>query len=504
MTGPLHDLPALVVVTPLLMALATAVFGRGGRAWALAALTTTALLGMVAWLAGEVLLRGVVSYTFGAWEPVELSGVVGPVPIGIEYRIDALNALVLLVVAVISAAVTPFARLTVAREVPADRHHLFYATYLLCIAGLIGITITGDAFNLYVLLEISSLTTYALVAMGKGSDRRALTASFNYLTMGTVGASFILVGIGYLFMATGTLNMVDMSRQLAAVGPTATVTTAFGMILVGLTMKMALFPLHQWLPNAYTYAPTAVTAFLASTATKVGIYVALRFFFTIFGATFSLENFAADVMTVLACLAILHGSLMAIQQTDVKRLLAFSSVAQIGYMVLGIGLHTQTGLTGSLLHLVNHALVKGALFMAAGAVAYRTGLRDLSGLRGLWRTMPATAFVLTVAAMGLVGVPLTGGFISKWYLVSGALELGQWHVAAVVLIGSLLAVVYALRLLEPMIFDAPVETVGEAPPSLILPAGLLALGSVVFGVASGGPTAQALIAQAVAAMQGGG
>ena len=504
MSGLADDLPALVVVVPLLAALAVAVFGRGGRAWALTAAATTAVFGLSAALAAEVLASGVRSYTFGGWEPVELVGAIGPVPIGIEYRVDALNALVLLVVAGISAVVTPYARLTVAREVPADRAHLFYATYLLCVTGLLGITITGDAFNLYVLLEISSLTTYALVAMGKGADRRALTASFSYLVMGTVGASFLLVGIGYLFLATGTLNMADMSRELAALGPNQTVTTAFGMILVGLTIKMALFPLHQWLPNAYTYAPTAVTALLASTATKVGVYVALRFFFTIFGPTFALENFAAEVVTLLACLAILHGSLMAIQQTDVKRLLAFSSVAQIGYMALGIGLHTSTGLTGSLLHLINHALVKGALFMAAGAVLYRTGLRDLRGLRGLWRTMPATAAVLTVACLGLVGVPLTGGFVSKWYLVGGALELGKWHVAAVVLIGSLLAVVYALRLLEPMVFDAPEEAVGEAPPSLVLPAGLLALGSVVFGVVGGGPTAQALVAQAVAALQGGG
>ncbi len=501
------NLPALIVVGPLLAALVVALVGQRGRAWPLTVATTTALFGLTLWLASKVLVapEGRISFDIGGWSPVPLEGVAGLVPIGIEYRVDGLNALVLVLVAGVAAVVTPFARLSVAREVPEDRLHFFYAAYLLCLTGMLGITITGDAFNVYVLLEITSLTSYALIAMGKGRDRRALTASFHYLLMGTVGASFLLVGIGYLIMVTGTLNMADMAQQLQALGPNRTVIAAFAMILVGVTIKMGLFPLHQWLPGAYTYAPSAVTALLASTATKVGIYVALRFFFTIFGAAFALESFAGEAMTVLACLAILHGSLMAIQQTDVKRLLAFSSVAQIGYMALGLGLHTETGLTGALLHMLNHALVKGALFVAIGAVIYRAGAGRLEDLRGLAKKMPLTAAAIVVACLGLVGIPLTGGFLSKWYLVSAAVSTGHWGVAVAVLVGSLLAVVYCLRLIEPMLFGREDEgpQVGEAPPSMLLPAWLLAAGSVVLGCTGGGEPVRRLLEAAVGAIAGG-
>lgn len=489
MSGLLDNLPALVVVFPLLAGLLVMVLGKQGRAWWLTCGAVWILFAACLWLGGLVLNapEGFISYHFGGWTPRAVPGAEGAVAIGIEYRVDQLNAFILVLVSGVAAIVTPFARLSVARDIPADRLHVFYAVYLLCITGLLGIAITGDAFNLYVLLEISSLTTYILVAMGKQRDRRALTASYRYLILGTVGASFLLVGIGYLFMVTGTLNMAEMAQQLALLreqGPNRTVTTAFGLIVVGLGLKMALFPLHAWLPNAYTYAPAAVTALLASTATKVGIYVAFRFFFTIFGAEYSFGSATTDAMLLFACLAILHGSLMAIQQTDVKRLLAYSSVAQIGYMALGICIGNQQALTGGLLHMLNHALVKGALFIAVGAILYRTGSTHLDALKGLGRRMPLTSAAIVVAGLGLVGLPLTGGFISKWHLVSGALARGQWPVAVVVLFGSVLAVVYVMRIVEPLFFARTDEApdVSEAPPSLVLPAWILALGSIYLGV----------------------
>ncbi len=189
-----RNLPALIVVLPLLAGLLVSLFGRKGRAWWLTNLTTIVLFALSIWLTTLVLAAPgeVISYTFGPWKPLPIEGTTDTIAIGIEYRVDLVNALVLLIVCGTAAVVTPMARLTVAREIEADRLHFFYAVYLLCITGLLGMTITGDAFNLYVLLEISSLTSYALVAMGKGSDRRALTASFHYLLMGTVGASFFL------------------------------------------------------------------------------------------------------------------------------------------------------------------------------------------------------------------------------------------------------------------------------------------------------------------------
>ncbi len=481
------NLPAIVVVLPLVSALLVSLFGRNGRAWALTTVVTTLVFVLTVWLGVRVLASPdlVISYFLGGWEPQLVPGV-GKVPVGIEYRIDCLNALVLGIVAGIGAVVTPFARLSVAKEIPEDRLHFFYAVYLLCLTGLMGIAITGDAFNVYVLLEISSLTAYALVAMGKEFDRRALTAAFHYLIMGTVGASLVLLGIGYLFMVTGTLNMADMAQQLAAHPTDRTVVTAFALIIVGLSLKMGLFPLHQWLPNAYTYAPTAISAFMASTATKVGIYVGLRFFYTIFRPN-DLKSMGADALVFFSCLGIVFGSVRAIQQTNIKRLLAYSSVAQVGYMVLGFAMLSRSGYMGSLLHMVNHALVKGALFLAVGAVFYRTGSVQLDSLKGLFRTMPFTASAIAAAGVGLIGLPLTGGFVSKWFLVGAAIEQGSWGVAAVILFGSVLAIVYVLRLVEPMVFAQPGEgpQVSKAPFSLVLPAWVLIAGSVYCGVDGG-------------------
>ncbi|RMG08799.1 MAG: monovalent cation/H+ antiporter subunit D family protein [Planctomycetota bacterium] len=484
-----RNLPALVVVLPLVGGLLAALVGRNGRAWWLALATSWLVFALVGWQVHELLEvpGGVRSYTLGGWLPRTVEGVAGPVPVGIEYRIDLANGLVLLVVSGIAAWTTLSARAIVRREVPEDRLHFFYAVWLLCLTGLLGITITGDAFNVYVLLEITSLTSYALIAMGKRSDRRALTASFHYLCMGTVGASFFLLGLGYLLMATGTLNMVDMAHVLAERGADRSVVVAYALVVVGLCLKMGLFPLHQWLPNAYTYAPSAVTSFLASTATKVGVYVGLRFTFTIF-LPGRVEHAAADALLAMSCVAIVYGSLRAVQQTNVKRLLAYSSVAQIGYMALGLALASPLALAGALLHLLNHALVKGALFVATSGVVYRTGSSRLASFRGLFHAMPASATILVLAGLGLVGVPLTGGFLSKWLLVSAALEQGQWPVAVVVLLGSILAVVYVLRFLEPAIFGSREEApqVSEAPLGVVVAGCALAAGSVYLGLYGAG------------------
>ncbi|UCH53843.1 MAG: monovalent cation/H+ antiporter subunit D family protein, partial [Pseudomonadota bacterium] len=321
------NLPALIVVFPLLGAVIAPLLGRGERAWWLATAVCAVVLALSGVLLTRVLAHGTVGYALGGWAP----------PIGIEYRVDRLNALVLLIVAAISAMVTVYARVSVAREIATERVRFFYSAWLMCITGLLGITITGDAFNLYVLLEISSISTYILVALGR--QPQALRASFNYLVLGTIGATFLLIGIGYLYLATGTLNMADLAVRLDGMSDNRTVRSAFAFIIVGASLKLALFPLHAWLPNAYTYAPSAVTALLAATATKVGAYILLRFLFTIFGLQLSFATLHADAVILLAAsVAVIVGSLNAIRQTDVKRMLAYSSVAQIGYIALGFGL----------------------------------------------------------------------------------------------------------------------------------------------------------------------
>ena len=481
-----YNLPALLVLLPLFGGLLSVLLGAilGSRrelAWGFALAVSWATLALVVRLLLAVISSesGTVVYNMGSW----------PGPWGIELRVDHLNAFVLLVVAGVGAVATLYARHSVSDEVPGDRLHLFYCMWLLAIAGLLGITITGDAFNVYVLLEISSLTSYALIAMGKGRDRRALLASLKYLILGTIGASFILLGIGYLLMLTGTLNMADMHASLVAMPDLAenrTVLVAFAFLLVGLSLKMALFPMHMWLPGAYTHAPSAVSALLASTATKVGVYMAFRFMYTIFGRHYSIEVLPGHtVLLFCAALAVLVPNLTAIRQTNVKRLLAFSSVGQIGYMVMGFALANEAGMTGSIVHLFNHAAMKGGMFLAVGAVVYRVGRAHVGDFTGLGKVMPWTMGAFSLGGLGLVGFPLTAGFVSKWYLVKGCIEEGLWPLVVVVLFGSLLAVIYTWKLLERIWFTERPEgapEVREVPPTMLVSTWALILTSIYFGV----------------------
>ena len=468
------NLPALQVVVPLMGAPLCVLLRRRNLAWGFATLISWAAFAAAVALLGQVLDSGPLSYELGGWA----------VPWGIEYRVDVVNGFVLLIVAGIGAAALPFARASVTFEIPADRHHLFYAAYLLAIAGLLGIVITGDAFNLFVFLEISSLASYALVGLGR--DRRALAAAFRYLVMGTIGATFILIGIGFLYMTTGTLNIGDLAERVAPLSDNRTVRAAFAFLVVGVSLKLALFPLHLWLPDAYAYAPSVVTVLLAGTATKVALYVLLRLFFTLFGAAFSFGTMSlGTVLLPLAMIAMVSGSLVALFQQDVKRMLAYSSVAQIGYIVLGISFASVTGLTAGIVHMFNHALMKGALFMCLGSVFLRIGSVQLADLAGVAQRMPFTMFAFVLAGLSLIGIPLTVGFVSKWYLILAALEAGWWPLAVVIVASSLLAVGYIWRVVEAAYFrPAPAATEGprEAPLSMLVPSWLLVGACIYFGV----------------------
>ncbi len=469
--------PILQVVVPLLLAPFCFLVRHGKVAWTLAVFGSLSALFISLNLLATVLASGPLSYAVGGWPP----------PFGIEYRIDAVNAWVLVLVSTVAAMVAPYAQASVEREVEARRIPLFYAAFLLCLAGLLGIAATGDVFNVFVFLEISSLSAYALISLGQ--DRRALTAAFRYLVMGSIGATFIVIGIGLLYAMTGTLNMADLAERIPEIADTRTVKVAYGFLAVGFFLKLALFPLHLWLPNAYTFAPSAVTAFLAATATKVAVYMLLRFSLTLFGAAFSFDVMRLDrILLLLAVVAIFSMSLVAIFQVNVKRLLAYSSVAQIGYMILGLSFASVTGLTATLLHLFNHALMKGALFMVLGCVAYRIGSVHIDAMAGLGKRMPLTMAAFVAGGLSLVGVPLTVGFISKWYLILGALEKGWWPVAGIVLVTSVMALVYVWRVVESAYFrEFPRgdEKVAEAPFVLLAPTWALIFLNVYFGINAG-------------------
>jgi multicomponent Na+:H+ antiporter subunit D len=469
-------LPALQVVIPLVGALLAGFLRRGGTAFALALLVSWIMPFIAVAMLWQVLSSGPISYHLGGWEP----------PWGIEYRVDALNGLVLVLVSVVGAVIMPFARRSIAFEIEDWREAWFYCMYLLCLTGLLGIAITGDAFNAFVFLEISSLSTYVLIALGP--DRRALIAAFQYLIMGTIGATFYVIGIGLLYLLTGTLNMSDMAARLGQAWPgqSQTVVAALAFVTVGVSLKLALFPLHMWLPNAYAYAPSWATAFLSATATKVAIYLLVRFFFSIFGVAIEIRALpVTEIIVALSLAAMFVASLIAVFETNLKRMLAYSSVAQIGYITLGIGLANQAGLTGGLVHLVNHALMKAALFLAVGAIFYRGCIVRLHDLAGIGRRMPLTMAAFTIAGFGLIGTPGTSGFISKWYLAIGALEKGWWVLVLLIMASSLLALVYVGRVLEVAWLREPAPAIAHAtdpPLSMLLPLFALAAATVYFGI----------------------
>ena len=472
-------LPVLQVAIPLISAPICVLFTFGGHrklAWLFTFFISWVCFLIAGVLLSRVLLDMDMSYAIGNWPP----------PFGIEYRVDPINAFVLLIISGISAIALPFAKLSVEKEIETDRHILFYTSYLLCLTGLLGVTISGDAFNVFVFLEISSLSTYVLIATGVRQDRRALTAAYNYLILGTIGATFFVIGIGLLYMVTGTLNIADLAERIKPLSDNRVVHAGFAFVVIGMGLKLALFPMHTWLPNAYTYAPSLVSVFLAATSTKVSVYILLRFLFTVFGPSYDFVNLTFEfVLLPLAILAMFAGSVTAIFQTNAKRLFAYSSVAQLGYMMLGVSLGNIPGLMAAIVHIFNHALMKGALFMALGCVAYRLGTVSLGSMKGLGRTMPWTMGALILGGLSLIGVPGTVGFISKWHLILGTLEVGYWPIAILIVGSSLLAVIYIWKIVEVAYLEEGTNqerALKDAPISMLAPLWVLVILNFYFGI----------------------
>ncbi|MEM6915156.1 MAG: monovalent cation/H+ antiporter subunit D family protein [Verrucomicrobiota bacterium] len=495
------QIPAFLVLAPLFGALLVGLVGhRDHRVCFPIALTTLVftLAGAIA-AANHVFTRGPMDYFVGGWEE--------PIGIGIHLRIDALNALLLIAIATVAVLVTFFSLRRVG-EKNTEKTHYFYILFLLLCVGLFGITIAGDAFNLFVLIEVSSLTSYGLIAMG--SNRRGAYAAFNYVLMGTVGASFYLLGVGYLYLTTGSLNMQDIHSILAAnpdIASSKAVEISFIFILIGIWIKMAFFPLYGWLPNAYSYCPSSTACFLAPLMTKISVYVMIRVMTSVFGLSWVFASLEwSNIVVWLAVIAILAGSVLALAQREIKKMLCYLIVAEVGYMVGGSWLADEQlwGLTGALYHILADATMTLCLFLAAGLLAKRYGARRLSDLEGMFRKAPWIMVAFVVGALAMIGVPPTCGFFSKFYLIRGGIDAGHWEYVIALLLSSLVNAVLFFRIFEiaffgnkpaeghdhsheePAVEDLPVPT-HEAPPvwSGLLPLLTSAAIIVLLGVFNG-------------------
>ncbi len=399
----------------------------------------------------RVVTDGRLTYEIGGWPP----------PIGIEYVLDPLSGFMVTIVAFIGLMVSLYP-VDVAFDIRPGRGMPVYALALLLLTGLTGVMLSGDLFHLFVMLEIYAISTYGLVSLG---GDRGTFAAFRYLLLGTVGSGLYLLGIGFLYFSTGTLNMADMAARLPAISDSPSVLGGLGLIVIGLALKMALFPLHIWLPDAHSFSPPGVAALLAAVQVKAGAYSLVRILFDVFGPTYlGAEGLPVSTALIWFGLAgVVVGSVLAIRQRDIKRMLAYSTVAQLGYIGVGIGLATPLALIGALLHVLNHALMKSALFLVAGGIIQRPHLKAIPRFAGLGKRMPLTMFGFAIAALSMVGIPPLAGFWSKFYLVWGAVDVSNWTVAIVIGASSLLTLVYFLRLFEQIFVREPEEAlVAEA------------------------------------------
>lgn len=473
-------LPVLIPLSLLVGALTTTILGMWRAKWSYALAVVFSLLSLLLAVVAvhAVLTEGTIRYALAGWLP----------PIGIEYVLDPLAAFMVAVVLLIALLVLIHSAQNVEAELP-GRSVAFYSVSLLLLAGFCGIILTGDLFNLYVFLEISSLAGYALIAVGeKGSP----VAAFRYLLIGTVGASFFLLGLAFIYISTGSLNIKDLAALLAGLDLNPAIIVGLTLMTIGMLIKMAMFPLHGWQPDAYTLAPTTTTALLAPIGTKVAAYVVIRILFFVFEPSMTRDELpVTDVLTWLSLAAILFGSVMAMAQKELKRMLAYSSVAQIGYIGLGIGLANPLAFAGAVLHILNHAFMKGGLFLVVGNIRLQAGHSFIPQFNNsLQQAMPWTMAAFCVFSLSMVGIPPLAGFFSKWYLVLGGLENGDWVAVAVILASSLLNAVYFFRVIERMYLlkgtnPSAVKEEGQSvhevgarmlAPTLIMAAGLFILG----------------------------
>ena len=474
----LNHAPVLIILLFLGGAMVAVVGGlfrrRFAQPWAVGVTGTAALLSLCG--LARVLSEGTIRYQLGGWRA----------PIGIELIYDPLSAFLVVMVCCVALLVLVHARRIVTEEIP-GREVPFFAVALMLLGGLCGIVLTGDLFNLYVFIEIVSLSSYAL--LGIGSKRSPLSA-FRYLVMGTTAGSFYLLGLALIYMRTGTLNMTDLAEILPYVSAQVPVKVGLAFILVGLSLKAAIFPLHGWLADAYTDGCSTATALIAPLGTKTALYAILRFVFFILAPAYGAG--AQPLGTIVAYAggaAIVWGSFMAMSQKELKRMLAYSSVAQVGYIALGIGLGSRYGLIGAVLHILNHACMKACLFLVTGNLRRNVGHSYLPNLdASVRREMPWSMAAFCVAAISMIGLPPTAGFFSKWYLALGTVEAGQWPLLAALLVSTLLNGVYFFRIFE-QVYLKPAregasgrEARGEAPASMLVPTLVFAALILILGI----------------------
>jgi multicomponent Na+:H+ antiporter subunit D len=470
---------ALVILVPLAgSALAPAIARhhphRAGP-WSLIVMSATS--GIALMLSLRVWRDGPFSYTPGGWNP----------PYGIELRFDEFSALVV-VICFIGLLTLVFSQRYTVDAVAESRIPYYYTLLLLNFTGMIGFTVTGDLFNLFVFMEILSLSGYALVAIS--GERIAEMAAFKYLVLGAISSLTVLFSVGLLYALTGSLNMADIAGRLGGTAR-APLAVAFAGLTLGFMVKAALFPLHIWLPDAHAIAPSPVSAVLSGLVVKTGILGMLRVYQNAYTSQAVDMSGLNNLLVWLGAASIVMGAFFAVFQDDIKMMLAYSTISNIGYIVMGLGLASTYGVIGASVHVFNHAIIKATLFLGAGAIIFQTGKRTLSDLAGVGRGMPLTAAAMSIGAISIVGIPPTAGFLCKWYIALGAIQAERPVFGFALVFGALFIFIYYIRMVNAFYFREPrdpsILTVGEAPKSMLVPVLILAGLCLIMGLLGRAP-----------------
>ncbi len=481
MLGAIREhLPVFLILIPLVTAFILPTMARRSRLAEGFALLSSLLtlagsfyLAYLFWSSGSKSLH----YFMGGYRP----------PWGIELVVDHLAIFFLLVINLVNLPVLAYSQNRLGADLGSkDRIVRFYALYLLLIGSLSGMALTRDLFNVFVLVEVATISCCSLVSAR--TKPQAAKAAFSYLILATLGSSFILAGIGLIYILTGQLNMGFAGQDLALIWQQSprVVWLAFSFFLVGFGVKSAIFPLHVWLPDAHSAAPGPASAILSGLAVKGYIICLLKILSLVFGQNL-LQNFTVpSILRLAGVISILAGSVLALLQVELKRRLAYSTIAQLGYIFLGLGLMNGEGLGGGLFYLASHALTKALLFLAASSLEAASGKKEINALAGLGRKMPWTMACFTVASMSLIGIPLFSGFIGKWQLLLGSISAGSVLAAGSIILGSILCAAYLLPIIRIAYFD-PQETpmIEESSPMQKLSLGILALAILVLGIFPG-------------------
>ena len=483
-----HQFPAILFLLPLFAAISMPVvclkhrlLSRPISLAVLGAMVVVSILNLV-----SVIDYGEVRYAFSGWTA----------PIGIEWVADGLASVILVALSFLGLTALVFAGPTSPKDLGGRIVH-YYTLILLLISALTGIVFAGDLFNLFVFLEVAALSSYALVGVAGG---RALFAAFRYLILGTLGASLYLLGVSYFYAATGTLNMADMAEKLPQLLTSKAVVGGLLFMFIGLGIKMALVPFHAWLPEAYTYAPESISPILASLVTKVALLGWVRIIYWVLGAKVIVYDIPVLLLVgVLGTLAAVIGAVLALAQRDIKMMFAYGGISHIGIILIGVSQGNHTGFVGGVFYLLNDAVMQAALFFLAGLAICQYGVRTVEDMGRIGKQAPWFTGALIVVALGMIGLPPTGGFFGKWYIILGALEANNYIAVAAVLLSTLFTLAYFLKLFESIFRQTPTQAdiqLGEIPFPYKVSVGVTSAAVIVLGIFSD-PIVQLLLNQAL-------